>query len=603
MKRNALFALGGAALAVSLAFAPMTEALANDVDIQVVAPATTRTIAHDVCGNSDDAAEGDCGQPNDDTGNTVTIGGGVTTPLVYGRKYQSDTSSVTANNNTVNVSGSSDGIYGGEATNAASGFNATASGNHVTVSGADASVWGNIYGGVTSNTDSAVARASNNEVSIEGGQVMLLGFRVAGGASWYCANCTAIETLDNKVSITGGTVGNTSGGDNIYGGYIYYMSGAGTPKTASGNAVSISGGTVYYNIYGAYIVGTGTASGNTVSISGGAVGTGTRRNIYGGYTDGAVSGNTVSITGGTLTRLSIYGGYTGSGTVSGNTVEIGGSVNPANFTGISLYGGYAGASGTSTNNTLELRVSGLAASLGYFQNLNFHVPASLTAGQTMLTGSASLGNPAPVVSVEIESGSPLKVGDQIVLIDASAGSMSGTAPAGVTSATPDYAFSIVGDPIADKRLVVEVTAAPAASTSLTAAAVNITAPADGNAPSATATVPAGSHYTASAVTWSPADNPFVAGASYTATVVLTAESGYSFTGLASPNVRLNGMAPSSVSVNAAGDTVTLTYVFGPLAPRGIGGGATSVPTLGEWSLALLALLLAGGAVVRRRRRS
>jgi transcriptional antiterminator Rof (Rho-off) len=140
-----------------------------------------------------------------------------------------------------------------------------------------------------------------------------------------------------------------------------------------------------------------------------------------------------------------------------------------------------------------------------------------------------------------------------------------------------------------------------ATAAITAADVTITAPVDGVAPSGTATLASGSHFTAGPVTWLPPDAAFVAGTTYTASVTLTADSGYTFTGL--PTATLNGKPASTIHVSAAGDTVELTYTFAPLTPRGTGGGdAASVPTLGQWPLALLALLLGGmgfGAMRRK----
>jgi T5SS/PEP-CTERM-associated repeat protein/autotransporter-associated beta strand protein len=141
-----------------------------------------------------------------------------------------------------------------------------------------------------------------------------------------------------------------------------------------------------------------------------------------------------------------------------------------------------------------------------------------------------------------------------------------------------------------------------AATPITAAAVTLSAPRAGDAPASTASVTSGSHYAAGAVTWSPTDDPFVAGTGYTATVTLTADAGYTFTGLAATDASIDGKPASTVNISAAGDAVTLTYVFPPLAPRVTGGGdAASVPTLGETALALLALVLAGGGAVTMRR--
>ena len=64
-------------------------------------------------------------------------------------------------------------------------------------------------------------------------------------------------------------------------------------------------------------------------------------------------------------------------------------------------------------------------------------------------------------------------------------------------------------------------------------------------------------YTVGLVTWNPSHSPFQEGLQYTASVVLTALSGYSFAGLASATI--NGQT-ASVSGNT-GATVTLSYEF------------------------------------------
>jgi len=143
---------------------------------------------------------------------------------------------------------------------------------------------------------------------------------------------------------------------------------------------------------------------------------------------------------------------------------------------------------------------------------------------------------------------------------------------------------------------------PATGTAaITSAAVTVTAPVAGNAPSSAGTSASGSHFTVGAVTWSPTDNPFVAGTSYTATVTLTAAAGYTFAGLTVADATFNGQRPATADVAPAGDTVTLTYAFPALAPLSSGGGAAAVPTLDAAALALLALALAALAGLGRRR--
>ena len=59
------------------------------------------------------------------------------------------------------------------------------------------------------------------------------------------------------------------------------------------------------------------------------------------------------------------------------------------------------------------------------------------------------------------------------------------------------------------------------------------------------------------VSWSPEDNPFKGGTQYTATVPLTAETGYTFTGGLS-TATINGQSATVIN-NTGGATVTLSY--------------------------------------------
>ena len=531
-----------AALALALGLGLHGGAWAQQ-SITLTAPLTLPTA---VCGNSSDTATGYCSAPNASDGNTLTIGAGVNAANynVFGRYDVSNTAATSATGNTVNYSGSQAGqVNGAYALSGLDGLNATADGNTVTVSGAGASA-SVVYGGNARAGTGGAASASGNRVEMTDGVVAN---GIIGGNA--VAPTGAADALNNVVEITGGTVSN---------------------GIAGGMADAQPGGATH-------------ASNNKVSISGGTV---SNSQIFGGFATSA-------------------GG--GTGTAADNTVEIKGSAVIG--AGISLYGGSAA---TTTGNTLELYLQGVTVDIVHsFQNLNFHIPASLTAGQTMLTihngGPTSMAYLAgTTLGIEVESGSPLKAGDQIVLIDATADYVYGSPAAAVTSLTTGYAFEIVTAELANQKLVARVVADPSspAATPITTAAVTITAPATGNSPSGAATVATGGHYTAGAVTWSPTDDPFVANATYTATVTLTADAGYTFAGLASTNATLNGQRASTMNVSPAGGSVTLTYVFPPLAPRGGGGGggnATSVPTLGETALLLLALLLAGGGAAAMRR--
>jgi hypothetical protein len=255
-----------------------------------------------------------------------------------------------------------------------------------------------------------------------------------------------------------------------------YGTGAGSPSVIEGGFANASGG------HGSI------ASGNTVKISGGAF---YCDSIMGGRAGGTsaktvTGGNTVEISTGVRMRshCAITGGHAGGGdptdVSSDNLVKIG-AMNIDAGVDVDLYGGYAdngSAAATSENNTLEVSDQGATAhSTLYFQKLVFDVPATLTAGGTMLTVSntsqfGGVATPmAPSIEIAIETGSTLKKGDQIVLIDATGSSSPNALVTSLTTASPvssktaGYTFKIVtvaasGKPSDDKKLVVEVAGAP-----------------------------------------------------------------------------------------------------------------------------------------------
>jgi len=94
-----------------------------------------------------------------------------------------------------------------------------------------------------------------------------------------------------------------------------------------------------------------------------------------------------------------------------------------------------------------------------------------------------------------------------------------------------------------------------ASTNIDSVAISVTAPVKSATPNTTAS--GTGNFTIGAVSWSPTDNPFLGDKVYTATVTLTANSGYTFTGLNSATI--NGQT-ATVS-NNTGVAVTLSYTF------------------------------------------
>ena len=96
--------------------------------------------------------------------------------------------------------------------------------------------------------------------------------------------------------------------------------------------------------------------------------------MYGGLAQlgGNASGNTVTISGGTINKY-VYGGSADSGTASNNTVNIYGGTFKSDTR---LYGGF---SDDSSGNTLNFYTKGITVDkLGYFQNLSFYVPEDTT---------------------------------------------------------------------------------------------------------------------------------------------------------------------------------------------------------------------------------
>jgi len=102
-------------------------------------------------------------------------------------------------------------------------------------------------------------------------------------------------------------------------------------------------------------------------------------------------------------------------------------------------------------------------------------------------------------------------------------------------------------------------ATPAAGPkSISSEKIIITAPVKGATPSTTAIdSEKGDNFTIGTVTWSPAVNSFVASTVYTASVTLTAKSGYTFNGLGSTTV--NGQ--SVKASDNTGSAVTLSHTF------------------------------------------
>ncbi|MDR3211092.1 MAG: autotransporter domain-containing protein [Planctomycetota bacterium] len=381
--------------------APLPNALAGaPIDI-------TGTVNHNVYGNGN-TPDGDAptsgnptslvNSPNDNTVNVKT--GGLVNGSVYGGATDSSSGSATATGNTVNLSGGAvtGNVLGGYARSFPG--SATATGNIVTISGGTVS---NVFGGQAYSGDTGSATATGNTVNLNG---VTVNYFVYGG--WADSTLGSATATGNTVNLSNATV------SNVYGGQAY--SGVSGSATATGNTVTISGGNVGDDVYGGYADSNGSgeygiARNNSVVISGGRV----SGDIFGGFSvvdavleSGFAIGNTVTISGSPdLSASTLYGGFVGD-----------------NFSGLIAATGMD----TFTGNTLNLKSSGLTvAGLYNFEYLNFYLPTTFAAGGTMLTvtGIADItGSTVNVGGIEGAS-SPLKLGDTMTLIDASAGTLYG----------------------------------------------------------------------------------------------------------------------------------------------------------------------------------
>ena len=272
---------------------------------------------------------------------------------------------------------SSDQIYGG----VTDGEQASASNNSVTMTGGQVNF---VYGGASSYGD-----AKDNTTDVRGGQVNF----VFGGSSGYG------DAKDNTVTVSGGQVG-----EDVYGGFCL-MDGS-----AIGNAVTVSGGQVGGAVYGGNCSG-GTAEGNTVTISGGQVAF-----VCGGHSiSGNAEKNTVVLAGGAVEGNLIAGnGRTGASdnlvylVGKGASAVIGGQTYTGCDQGVTV-GGWVAAGqvrdgATTTGNSIEIYGTGITAGeLCYMQMLNFHIADGVLLSQEGMVSltSTSVGKGLDLTGVEL----------------------------------------------------------------------------------------------------------------------------------------------------------------------------------------------------------
>lgn len=283
-----------------------------------------------------------------------------------------------------------------------------ASGNTVNVTGGTVT-WG-IEGGYHTVT-SGSATANNNQVNIET-FTGSIGTAVDGGLANTLQVGATATAHSNTVDITGGTF------SMVRGGLATSQDGS---AYASGNTLRLTGVDAGF-AYGAQSLinsttstGTAVANNNQVFITDSTI----RNDVAGGIAGNPTSStptvahnnNSVTLMGATTVRRSVFGGMSESDYL------------------VSAYNNGSG-------NTLNIKSpmdGGIRVDydVQYFQNYNFYIPATMTAGGVMLNvgGTAYINNSTVNVGVE-GSSSPLAAGDTIVLINA--GTLDGT-PANTTA--------------------------------------------------------------------------------------------------------------------------------------------------------------------------
>ena len=378
----------------------------------------------------------------DVTNNTVNIGNFINSSAndyiyVYGGKVggnddATSTKKVNVSNNTVTVDANNStisyvygGVIGGKA-------NGDVKENKVEIK--SGTVYG-VFGGLTT-----VGDATGNSVSVIDGDVKFYYGGILGGSS------DNGDAVDNTVTISGGTLVNTSGVQ-IKGGEVYDAA-----HKATGNKVNISNGTIgsnegsqykngFYVIAGDASTRGGNATDNAITISGGSFAGENTFEFYGGKTKNiftshsetgevitatvAANKNTVEISGGTFSdneNVKIYGAYSSASssaifgtdskvtltaTVDENKVKISGGTFSGN---VDVYGGYGTASAgvygsgeeavttlTTNGNTVEISGGTFSGNVNVYGGYG-HADGTSESGGGTATSSASADNNEVIIS-------------------------------------------------------------------------------------------------------------------------------------------------------------------------------------------------------------
>jgi hypothetical protein len=150
----------------------------------------------------------------------------------------------------------------------------------------------------------------------------------------------------------------------------------------------------------------------------------------------------------------------------------------------------------------------------------------------------------------------------------------------VTTKTVDYVFYKADNPAVFKFLRVKINSSSVPPTMVSNTTITgLTAPVAGASPIMTAIT--NSEYTGNVISWIPSDSTFAYNQDYTATINLTATSGYTFTGVTANSFTVNGY--STIHSPGSGTTISIQVTFPktelqPVTNRTILG--VSVPSKG-----------------------
>lgn len=239
--------------------------------------------------------------------------------------------------------------------------------------------------------------SQNNNLTITGGKFV--------GPSIFCGGFSRKSGVyNNSVNISDVDMGYSM----VYGGSSY-------EGEAKNNIVNVK------NISGFEVIGGRSeknSSDNIVNVINSNL-----SSVYGGVSEeGKIYNNIVTVTGGKITN--VYGGFAQYNgeltdiTIENNTVVLNGANVTGNVAGAAK-GTYVESNPIIKNNTLEIKgLNNNAGNVENFSTLNFYISKEAVNNDTILkvTGNADITNTN--VNAALELGSNLKVGDQIILIDA-----------------------------------------------------------------------------------------------------------------------------------------------------------------------------------------